>query len=280
MAPALQKHWKCFGGDQYVYRHASGSTHTDMDLAIYVPAHTRGEKLPVLIFLSGLTCTWENFTTKAGAQRYAAAHKIILVMPDTSPRGSDVPDDDGYDLGQGAGFYVDATEAPWEKNFQMYSYINTELPGVIAGLAPADLTRLSIMGHSMGGHGALISAFRNPDRYISVSAIAPVASATRASWGPKVMTAYLGGDQSTWGHYDASLLAATTTWKKPVLVDQGSEDEFLERNLRPELLKAACESAGIPLTLNLREGYDHSYYFVATVIEDHIAYHAKALAAL
>lgn len=250
-----------------------------MDVAVFVPAHAPGERLPVLVFLSGLTCTWENFTTKAGAQRYAAAHKIILVMPDTSPRGPGVADDAGYDLGQGAGFYVDATQAPWSPHFKMYSYINAELPGVIAALVPAaDIGRLSIMGHSMGGHGALISAFRNPDLYRSVSALAPVASATRASWGPKVLGAYLGQDQAKWALYDASLLAAHTLWKKPVLVDQGELDEFMEKNLRPELLRESCAAAGIQLILNMRAGYDHSYYFVASFIEDHIAYHAKALA--
>lgn len=277
MNAKITKQWKCFGGQQYVFSHESVSTKTSMDLAIYVPAHQPGEKLPVLVFLSGLTCTWENFTTKAGAQRYAADNKIILVMPDTSPRGPGVPDDDAYDLGQGAGFYVDATQSPWADHFKMYSYVNKELPEVIATLVPADLSRLSIMGHSMGGHGALLSAFRNPEQYKSVSAIAPVASTTQASWGPKVLTAYLGTDRSAWEKYDAALLAAQTKWKKPVLVDQGDQDEFLEKNLRPALLKAACEKAGIDMTLNLREGYDHSYYFIASVIESHLAYHARAL---
>ena len=277
MGATITKQWKCFGGQQYVFAHPSVSTGSSMDVAIFVPAHDEGEKLPVLVFLSGLTCTWENFTTKAGAQRYAAEHKIILVMPDTSPRGADVPDDEAYDMGQGAGFYVDATQAPWDKNFKMYSYINKELPGVIAPLVPADMSRVSIMGHSMGGHGALLSTFRNPDQYRSVSAIAPVCSATQASWGPKVMMGYLGEDRSTWSQYDATLLAEKTSWKKPVLVDQGDQDEFLKKNLRPDLLKAACAHAGIPMILNMREGYDHSYYFISSVIGAHIDYHASFL---
>lgn len=278
MTATVLKRWKCFDGQQYVYSHPSTSTGTDMQLAIYVPAHEEGEKLSVIVFLSGLTCTWENFTTKAGAQRYAADHKVILVMPDTSPRGPGVPDDEAYDLGQGAGFYVDATAAPWDAHFKMYSYINVELPDVIASLAPADMTRVSIMGHSMGGHGALLSALRNPEKYKSVSAIAPVASATKASWGPKVLTAYLGPDQLTWGQYDATLLVADSAWDKPILIDQGADDEFLEKNLKPELFKAACIAKGIPVTLNMREGYDHSYYFISSVIAEHIAYHVGFLA--
>lgn len=279
MTATILKRWKCFDGQQYVYSHPSTSTGTDMQLAIYVPAHKEGEKLPVIVFLSGLTCTWENFTTKAGAQRYAAEHKVILVMPDTSPRGPGVPDDEAYDLGQGAGFYVDATAAPWNTHFKMYSYINVELPDVIAQLTPAaDMTRVSIMGHSMGGHGALLSALRNPDKYKSVSAIAPVASATQASWGPKVLTAYLGSEQSAWAQYDATLLVAGSAWNKPILIDQGADDEFLEKNLKPELFKAACLAKGIPVTLNMREGYDHSYYFIASIIGEHIAYHADFLA--
>ena len=277
MNAKITKQWKCFGGQQYVFSHNSVSTGTPMDLAVYVPEHQPDEKLPVLIFLSGLTCTWENFTTKAGAQRYAAAHKIILVAPDTSPRGPGIPDDDAYDLGQGAGFYVDATQSPWNSNYKMYSYVNKELIELIPDLVPADMKRLSIMGHSMGGHGALLSAFRNPDRYASVSAIAPVCSATQAAWGPKVLGAYLGSDQQAWAEYDAALLACKTGWKKTVLVDQGAQDEFLEKNLRPDLLKAACEKAGIPLNLNFHEGYDHSYYFIATVMEKHLAYHANEL---
>lgn len=277
MQATLQKSWKCFDGTQYVYRHAAKSTGTDMDFAVFVPKHEDGEKLPVLFFLSGLTCTWENFTTKAGAQRYAAAHRMVLVMPDTSPRGENVADDPAYDLGQGAGFYVDATNAPWSEHYKMFSYVNEELPQLVAQIAPVDLARRGVCGHSMGGHGALISAFKHPEKYKSVSAIAPISAPSQVSWGHKIFSQYLGDNEQDWLAYDATALAANTAWKKPVLVDQGSADEFLEGQLRPELLAQACADAGISMTLNMRDGYDHSYYFIASVIGDHIAYHAKEL---
>ncbi len=274
----LIKSWKCFDGTQNVYRHVSASTGSDMEFAVFIPPCMSGEKLPALTFLSGLTCTWENFTTKAGAQKYAAEHRLILVMPDTSPRGPNIPDDESYDLGQGAGFYVDAKKEPWDKNFRMWSYINKELPEIVAQIAPTDMSRRGISGHSMGGHGALISALRNPDQYKSVSAIAPIVAPSQVPWGQKALTTYLGTDQAEWRNYDACELMKTKGWKKPILIDQGINDEFLEAQLRPELFQAACDKAGVPLLLKMRDGYDHSYYFIASVIEDHIAFHADQLA--
>ena len=277
MSAQIIKSWKCFGGTQYVYRHASVSTGTDMEFAVFVPAHNDSNLLPSLTFLSGLTCTWENFTTKAGAQRYAAEHNIILIMPDTSPRGENVPNDNAYDLGQGAGFYVDAIQAPWDKNFRMWSYINSELPKVVAELAPLDMSRRGISGHSMGGHGALISTLRNPEQYKSVSAIAPIVAPSSVPWGQKALTAYLGPDQSIWAQYDACELVRSSGWTKPIMIDQGAKDEFLDEQLKPELLAAACKEKDIRLNLRMLDGYDHSYYFIASVIGDHIAYHAKEL---
>ncbi|PZP54213.1 MAG: S-formylglutathione hydrolase [Micavibrio aeruginosavorus] len=277
MAATIVKSWKCFGGIQYVYRHASTSTGTDMHFAAFVPAHSQGELLPSLTFLSGLTCTWENFTTKAGAQRYAASHGMILIMPDTSPRGADVPDDNSYDLGQSAGFYVDATQSPWNKNFQMWSYINKELPKIVSQTLPMDMSRCGISGHSMGGHGALISALRNPEKYKSVSAISPIVALSQVPWGQKALTAYLGQDASAWKQYDSCEIAALSKWKKTILIDQGANDEFLEMQLKPEFFHRSCETAGIPLMLKFHEGYDHSYYFISSVIESHIDFHAENL---
>jgi S-formylglutathione hydrolase len=276
MSAQVIKSWKSFGGMQYVYRHASSSTSTDMEVAVFVPTHAEGETLPALFYLSGLTCTWENATTKSGAQRYAAEHGIILVMPDTSPRGPDVPDEEVYTLGQGAGYYIDATQAPWSRNYRMWSYVTEELPKVIAEVAPFDTTRKSIMGHSMGGHGALVAALRNPKEYRAVSAIAPIAALCHSPSGKKALATYIGDNRADWLQYDASALVATTQWDKPILLDQGSEDEFLE-TLHPELFVQACKDAGVALQYRLQEGYDHSYYFIATVIGDHIAWHARAL---
>ena len=277
MAIERIKDWACFGGRQSVYRHASAATGTAMELAIYVPPHAPAAKLPVLIFLSGLSCNWENFTTKAGAQRYAAEHGIILAVTDTSPRGKNVPDDEAYDLGRGAGFYLDATQAPWATHFRMRSYVEQDLPDVLAEIAPVDLQRIGIMGHSMGGHGALTFVLREPSRYRSVSAIAPIIAPMQVPWGEKAFASYLGADEAIWRSYDATALAATTMWRKPILIDQGTADEFLLTQLKPELFAAACTKAGIPLELRMQDGYDHSYYCVATVIGDHIAWHARAL---
>ncbi|WP_341705392.1 S-formylglutathione hydrolase [Ferrovibrio sp.] len=257
------KSWACFGGRQEVWRHASPSLGCAMEFAIYLPPESVGNgarRAPVLYYLSGLTCTWENMTAKAGAQRYAAEHGLVLVAPDTSPRGLGLPgEDDAYDFGSGAGFYVDATEAPWSRHYRMYSYVTAELPALVNSHFPVDPARSGITGHSMGGHGALVCAFRNPQQYRSVSAFAPIAAPGQVPWGEKALAGYLGPDRSTWNAYDATQLAATTGWRRPVLVDQGAADEFLETQLRPQLLQKACAEAGIALTRRLQPGYDHSY---------------------
>jgi len=273
------KQWACFGGRQEVWRHRSGVLDCAMEFAVYLPPQAdAGKRLPVLYYLSGLTCTWENMTAKAGAQRYAAEHGLILVAPDTSPRGIDLPgENESYDFGSGAGFYVDATQAPWSKHYRMYSYVTAELPVLVNGHFPADPARSGIFGHSMGGHGALVCAFRNPAQYRSVSAFAPIVAPARVPWGAKAFTGYLGPDRSTWNAWDATALAAATDWHRPVLIDQGTADEFLEAQLKPQLLANACGRAGIPLTLRMQLGYDHSYYFIASFIGDHIAHHAAAL---
>jgi S-formylglutathione hydrolase len=266
----------CFGGVQRIYRHQSTATRTPMRFAAFVPP---GEgPFPVLWFLAGLTCTEENFTTKAGAQRAAAQHGLILIAPDTSPRGDDVPDDDAYDFGKGAGFYVDATEAPWSANFRMRSYIEDELPALVAANLPADMARQGIAGHSMGGHGALTVALRNPGRFRSVSAFAPIVSPLNCPWGEKALTGYLGPDSAAWRAYDACALIEDGARVPDILVDQGDADQFLTEQLKPALLAEACRAAGIDLTLRMQPGYDHSYYFIASFIADHIAWHAERLA--
>jgi len=266
---------KSFGGTQGVYRHASRQTGTDMTFAVYLPpqAAAPGAKLPVLWYLSGLTCTHANVMEKGGYQRVCAELGLILVAPDTSPRGEDVPDDPAYDFGQGAGFYVDATEAPFATNYRMYSYITDELPRLIEECFPADPERQGITGHSMGGHGALTLALRNPDRYRSVSAFAPIVAPSQVPWGEKALGGYLGPDRAAWRRHDSVALIDKGARLAEILVDQGASDGFLERELRPELLETACASAGIPLTLRMQEGYDHSYYFVATFMDDHLRWH-------
>ncbi len=278
--PDIVSQNRCFGGTQFIYRHQSAQTGTPMRFAAFVPPQAANGRVPVLWFLSGLTCTEENFTVKAGAQRVAAELGLMIIAPDTSPRGDGVPGDpDGsYDFGLGAGFYVDATQAPYAANYRMRSYIETELPGIVEGLLPADPQRQSIFGHSMGGHGAVTIALRNPGRFRSVSAFAPIASPIRCPWGQKALGRYIGPDQSQWRQYDATALIEDGHRLPGLLVDQGSADNFLVNQLKPELLEAACGSAGIPLTLNRREGYDHSYYFIASFMEDHLRYHAAALA--
>ncbi|NYZ61529.1 S-formylglutathione hydrolase [Luteimonas deserti] len=270
------EHRACFGGWQDVYEHASDTLGCTMRVAVYLPPQAAHGRLPVLYWLSGLTCNEQNFITKAGAQRYAAEHGVIVVAPDTSPRGDDVADADGYDLGKGAGFYVDAVQAPWSAHYRMYDYVVHELPALIEGGLPASGAR-AISGHSMGGHGALVIALRNPGRYRSVSAFSPIVAPSRVPWGAKAFGAYLGDDRAAWRAYDATALVETATERLPLLVDQGDADEFLDDQLRPQLLQAACEAVGHPLTLRLQPGYDHSYYFIASFIGEHIAHHAAAL---
>jgi S-formylglutathione hydrolase len=271
---------RCFGGVQGVYRHAAKTTGCDMEFAVYLPPQAQSGPVPVLTWLSGLTCTWENFAVKAGAQRYAAERGLALVAPDTSPRGLDLPGEhDDWDLGSGAGFYVDATQEPWSAHYRMYSYVVEELPALLHERFPLDRHRQGIFGHSMGGHGALVVALRNAERYRSVSAFAPISTPTRCPWGEKALGHYLGADREAWRRYDACELLAESDWRRPILVDQGSADRFLEVQLKPQRLREACASAGVPLELRLQEGYDHSYYFIASFVGDHVAHHARALRA-
>jgi S-formylglutathione hydrolase len=270
---------KAFGGKQFVYSHSSTETGTEMRFAAYLPPEADKGNVPVLWFLSGLTCTEENFTVKAGAQRVAAELGIALIAPDTSPRGDEVPDDpDGaYDFGKGAGFYVDATEAPWAAHYRMRSYIEKELPALVGQALPLDMKRQAITGHSMGGHGALTIALRNPDRFRSVSAFAPICSPLHCPWGDKALTGYIGPNRAKWREYDACALIEDGARVPAILVDQGLADGFLPEQLKPELLEAACDGTGIELTLRRQDGYDHSYYFIATFIEDHMRWHADRL---
>jgi S-formylglutathione hydrolase len=268
---------KCFGGFQNVYKHASQVLGCDMNFAVYLPAAAAaGKKCPVVYWLSGLTCTEQNFITKAGYQKYAAEQNLIVVAPDTSPRGEDVPNDPAYDLGQGAGFYVNATQQPWAKHFRMYDYIVKELPALIAENFPTN-GKAGIFGHSMGGHGALTIALKNPGMFKSVSAFSPIVAPSQVPWGHKAFTAYLGGDEAAWKQHDATELVKTAAERLPILIDQGDGDQFLKEQLRPQLFEAACRAAGHPLTLRLQPGYDHSYFFIATFIADHLAHHARAL---
>ena len=270
---------RCFGGTQFVYRHVSRETGTPMRLAVFVPPQAHKGKVPVVWFLSGLTCTEENFTVKAGAQRVAAELGLMLIAPDTSPRGEGVPDDaeGAYDFGLGAGFYVDAVQEPWTRNYRMRSYIERELPELVAENLPADMSRQGITGHSMGGHGALTIALRKPSRFKAVSAFAPIASPMNCPWGEKALGNYIGPDRSAWREYDACALIAGGARLPDLLVDQGTADGFLENQLKPQLLEEACARAGQPLTLRRQEGYDHSYFFIATFIEDHLRWHAQRL---
>lgn len=269
---------RCFGGVQGVYSHAAKTTGCTMRFSVFRPPQAEAGPVPVLYWLSGLTCTEENFTVKAGAQRHAAEHGVIVVAPDTSPRGVDLAgEDDSYDFGSGAGFYVDATEAPWSAHYRMYSYVTQELPKLILANFPGDAARQGVFGHSMGGHGALVCALRNPETYKSVSAFAPIVAPTRVPWGEKAFSGYLGADRESWSRYDSCELIRDGARAPDILVDQGTADGFLEEQLRPELLRESCEAAGQGLTLRLQDGYDHSYYFIATFIGDHIAHHARTL---
>jgi S-formylglutathione hydrolase len=269
---------RAFGGVQGVYEHASVATGTRMMFSVFVPEHEAGTRLPVLWYLSGLTCTHANVTDKGEFRRACAEHGVIFIAPDTSPRGDDVPDDEAYDFGKGAGFYVDATEAPWSTNFRMRSYVEDELPALIATeFAAADLTRQGITGHSMGGHGALTIALRNAGRFRSVSAFSPIVSPLHCPWGEKALTGYLGSDRADWRAYDACALIDDGARIPDILVDQGDADQFLADQLKPELLADACHRAGIDLTLRMQPGYDHSYYFISTFMADHVAWHAARL---
>lgn len=268
---------KCFEGINQQYTHRSSVLNCDMRFSIYLPPQmAEGHKPPVLYWLSGLTCSDENFTQKAGAQRIAAELGLVIVAPDTSPRGDDVADDEGYDLGQGAGFYVNATQSPWKQHYHMYDYIVKELPQLIrTNFAVSN--QQAISGHSMGGHGALVIALRNPEAYTSVSAFSPVANPSESPWGQKVFGHYLGDDKTAWQAYDAAVLMAQATTPVPALVSQGLEDEFLPEQLQPQALSRAAEVSQYPLTLEQHADYDHSYFFVATFIEQHLRFHAKYL---
>lgn len=269
----------CFGGTQEVWSHRSQALDCDTRFGLFLPPQAQVGPVPVLYWLSGLTCTEQNFITKAGAQRYAAEHGIALVAPDTSPRGERVADAEGYDLGQGAGFYVDATRSPWSAHYRMHEYVVHELPALVEARFPVTDAR-AISGHSMGGHGALVAALRNPGRYRSVSAFSPIVAPSRVPWGEKAFSAYLGDDREAWKRYDACELVANAGERLPLLIDQGEADEFLESQLKPDLLVEACAAAGHPLELRMRPGHDHSYYFIASFIGEHIAHHAAALLSL
>ncbi len=276
----LTSQHRCFGGTVSIYSHPSDQCQCTMTFAVYVPPQAKTKPVPVLYYLSGLTCTEQNFITKAGAQRYAAQYGLMLVAPDTSPRGDDVPDEEGWDFGSGAGFYVDATEAPWAKNYRMYSYVTEELPALIHSNFSTS-PKQGIFGHSMGGHGALVCGLRNPEKYQSISAFAPITNPSQCAWGQKALGKYLGTEQASWATYDAcELVKQHAQPDRPILIDQGLADEFLDQQqLRPEVFKAACEAAGQPLTLRMQTGYDHGYYFISTFMEDHIRHHAEILAA-
>lgn len=270
---------RAFGGVQGVYRHASATCGSDMTFSVYVPPHAPGQKLPVVWYLSGLTCTHANVTEKGEYRRLCAELGLIFVAPDTSPRGEGVADDpDGaYDFGLGAGFYVDATQQPFATHYHMWSYVTEELPALVAAQFPADMARQSIMGHSMGGHGALTIGLTFPDRFKAVSAFAPIVAPSQVPWGQKALSGYLGDDRAAWRHHDAVALIEDGARVADLLVDQGEVDPFLAEQLRPDLLDAACKAAGIPLTLRLQSGYDHSYYTISTFMEDHLRWHSARL---
>lgn len=269
---------KAHGGIQGVYAHDSAVTGTRMTFSVFVPAHEEGEKLPILWYLSGLTCTHANVTDKGEFRGPCAEHRVIFIAPDTSPRGEGVANDDAYDMGHGAGFYVDATQEPWAKHFKMRSYIEQELPALIAAHFPvADMEAQAITGHSMGGHGALTIGLRNPDRFRSVSAFAPIVAPGQVPWGGKALGGYLGPDRAAWRQADAVALIEDGARLPDLLVDQGDADQFLTEQLRPELLAEACEKAGIALTLRMQPGYDHSYNFISTFMGDHVAWAAERL---
>lgn len=269
--------WKSFGGNLSVYDHDSALLGCKMRFAVYTPPQAKDGPVPVLWYLSGLTCTWANMMEKSGVQAHAAKHGLMIIAPDTSPRGDHVPDDDAYDLGQGAGFYLTATEAPWAEHFKMDQYILDELPGIISANFPADMDRQGIFGHSMGGHGAITLHLKHKDRYKSCSAFSPITSPARVPWGQKAFTAYLGPVSIAWEQYDATELVKERQSRALILVDTGTADTFLETQLKPEIFIKACEKDGQRLDYRMREGYGHDYYFIATFMGDHIAHHASVL---
>ena len=273
----VQQSNKIFNGLHKVCSHVSESTNCEMTFSIYLPENHDSNNLKTLIWLSGLTCTEENFRIKSGVQRIASELNMIIVSPDTSPRGEDVPDDDHYALGQGAGFYVDATASPWSKHFKMYSYITKDLIRVITDNFDIDTDKIGIFGHSMGGHGALSIAIKNPKLFKSVSAFSPICSPIKVGWGENAFAAYLGDDMSDWADYDSTELILNRGWVSDILVDQGLDDEFLDEYLKPELLKEACRQKDINLQLRQHDGYDHSYFFIASFIEDHLRWHNDRL---
>ena len=269
---------KSHGGRQLVVKHASAPTSSEMTFSIFLPPQAEGGgKVPVVWYLSGLTCTHANVTEKGEYRAACVERGLIFVAPDTSPRGENVPDGDGYDFGKGAGFYVDATQEPWAKNFRMWSYVTDELPQLVAAQFPADMERQGITGHSMGGHGALTIALNFPNRFRSVSAFGPIVAPSQVPWGQKALTGYLGQDRSEWSRHDAVALIESGARVKELLVDVGTADQFLDQELRPELLERACSEAGISLTLRRQPGYDHSYYFISTFMAEHLLWHAERL---
>lgn len=275
----LKSESRCFDGTVAYYSHYSHCCNCEMNFAVYLPPQAQSQPVPILYYLSGLTCTEENFITKAGAQRYAAQWGLMLVAPDTSPRHTGIPEEDeSWDLGSGAGFYVDAIASPWQKHYQMYSYVTEELPALIATNFPVQSGKQSIFGHSMGGHGALICALKNPQQYRSVSAFAPIAAPMSCPWGDKLFTAYLGTDRYQWAKYDASQLVQQTQLNSAILIDQGTADTFYQQQqLLPENFQAACDRVGQKLNLRWQQGYDHSYFMVSSFIKDHIQHHAAYL---
>jgi S-formylglutathione hydrolase len=277
-APTEISRHRCHGGWQLFLSHASAECGVEMRVSVFLPPQAERGRVPVLTYLAGLTCSEETFMIKAGAQRLAAELGLMLVAPDTSPRGTDIPGQaESWDFGIGAGFYVDATEAPWSKNWRMYAYVTRELPQLIAGHFPADAARQGIFGHSMGGHGALIAALKNPRQYRSVSAFAPIAAPTRCPWGEKAFTGYLGTDRAAWQDYDASELVRRQALPYPILIDQGLGDKFLAEQLHPEIFAEACRQSGQALTLRHHADYDHGYYFIQSFVADHLRHHAAAL---
>ena len=278
MTVTLVSEHRCFEGLQRFYAHESAECRTEMRFSIFVPPQAQSRPVPVLYYLAGLTCTEETFMIKAGAQRVAAALGLMLIAPDTSPRKARIPGDDAaWDFGLAAGFYVDATQAPWSAHYRMYSYVTRELPRIVGSLGVRLSDRVGIFGHSMGGHGALICALRNPQQYASVSAFAPIAAPSQCPWGLKAFTGYLGDDRRTWSQYDATELVGAHRYAGRILIDQGTADKFLDEQLKPALFEAACRKSGTELELRYRDGYDHGYYFIASFVEGHLRHHAQRL---